>query len=136
VYFLCVLTGVHVATRLGCQGCVHVFLTTQAADNHQCLAQLINKIKNSHAVMDTLLPKLRPLYAAVAAAVAAGAVSCQHGAVECDLNKVLSCAIALNPRQVCTAGFRINPGPFHAEGLWTLRKYQILCTTAGWAALN
>lgn len=35
-----------------------------------------------------------------AAAGTAGAVSCQHGPVECDLNKVLSCAIALNPRQV------------------------------------
>lgn len=27
----------------------------------------------------------------------AGAVTCQHGAVECQLNKLLSCGIALNP---------------------------------------
>lgn len=31
----------------------------------------------------------------------AGAVTCQHGQVECAMNKMLSCAIAFNPVQVC-----------------------------------
>lgn len=39
----------------------------------------------------------------------AGAVTCQHGAVECQLNKLLSCSIALNPVVVRSVRCHLTP---------------------------